>query len=196
MQAYLYSMQVSCDPCCMVYIQAHNICVLSHKLCRVQEHAHLRNTVERIAEYKPSVLLVEKSVARYAQELLLKKGISLVLNVKRSSLLRLARCTEAQVSCHQMQTCHCIALFNTHATESHFVKLLIARFDFWKLLMFLLPGTQIIPPLTDVMSIVSIPKLSGFWSCRWHHLLKTLTTIVLLSARSLRWRCCNLQRQG
>lgn len=64
----------------------------------VQEHAHLRNTVERIAEYKPSVLLVEKSVARYAQELLLKKGISLVLNVKRSSLLRLARCTESQVS--------------------------------------------------------------------------------------------------
>ena len=64
----------------------------------VQEHEHLRITVERIADYKPDVLLVEKSVARYAQELLLQKGISVVLNVKRTLLNRLARCTQAQVS--------------------------------------------------------------------------------------------------
>ena len=63
----------------------------------MQEHEHLRITVERVADYKPDVLLVEKSVARYAQELLLQKGISVVLNVKRSLLNRLARCTEAQV---------------------------------------------------------------------------------------------------
>ena len=63
----------------------------------LQEHEHLRITVERVADYKPDVLLVEKSVARYAQELLLQKGISLVLNVKRALLNRLARCTEAQV---------------------------------------------------------------------------------------------------
>lgn len=54
--------------------------------------------MERVADYKPDVLLVEKSVARYAQELLLQKGISVVLNVKRSLLNRLARCTEAQAS--------------------------------------------------------------------------------------------------
>ena len=54
--------------------------------------------MERIADYKPDVLLVEKSVARYAQELLLQKGISVVLNVKRSLLNRLARCTQAQVN--------------------------------------------------------------------------------------------------
>ena len=64
----------------------------------LQEHEHLRITVERIADYKPDVLLVEKSVARYAQELLLQKGISVVLNVKRSLLNRLARCTQAQVN--------------------------------------------------------------------------------------------------
>ncbi len=64
----------------------------------MQEHEHLRITVERVADYKPDVLLVEKSVARYAQELLLQKGISVVLNVKRSLLNRLARCTEAQVN--------------------------------------------------------------------------------------------------
>lgn len=71
-------------------------CVKSQAWC-VQEHEHLRITVERVADYKPDVLLVEKSVARYAQELLLQKGISVVLNVKRSLLNRLARCTEAQV---------------------------------------------------------------------------------------------------
>ena len=64
----------------------------------LQEHEHLRITVERIADYKPDVLLVEKSVARYAQKLLLQKGISVVLNVKRSLLNRLARCTQAQVN--------------------------------------------------------------------------------------------------
>ena len=66
----------------------------------LQEHEHLRITVERVADYKPDVLLVEKSVARYAQELLLQKGISVVLNVKRPLLNRLARCTEAQVTTH------------------------------------------------------------------------------------------------
>ncbi|KAL3149135.1 hypothetical protein ABBQ32_001972 [Trebouxia sp. C0010 RCD-2024] len=75
-----------------------------------QEHEHLRITVERVADYKPDVLLVEKSVARYAQELLLQKGISVVLNVKRSLLNRLARCTEAQVaSSVEDLNNHCIA---------------------------------------------------------------------------------------
>lgn len=74
----------------------------------MQEHEHLRITVERVADYKPDVLLVEKSVARYAQELLLQKGISVVLNVKRSLLNRLARCTEAQVN-HFHHTDHTLA---------------------------------------------------------------------------------------
>lgn len=71
----------------------------------IQEHEHLRITVERVADYKPDVLLVEKSVARYAQELLLQKGISVVLNVKRSLLNRLARCTEAQVRMQAVGWC-------------------------------------------------------------------------------------------
>lgn len=61
-----------------------------------------------MADYKPDVLLVEKSVARYAQELLLQKGISVVLNVKRPLLNRLARCTEAQVN-HLRLTDHTLA---------------------------------------------------------------------------------------
>ncbi|KAK6147551.1 hypothetical protein DH2020_018463 [Rehmannia glutinosa] len=45
----------------------------------------------------PNILLVEKSVSRYAQEYLLAKNISLVLNIKRPLLERIARCTGAQI---------------------------------------------------------------------------------------------------
>ena len=62
-----------------------------------QETEHLRTAVERLAEMAPDVLLVEKSVARDAQDALLDRNISLALNVKRSVLDRLARCTGAQV---------------------------------------------------------------------------------------------------
>ncbi|KAK9819645.1 hypothetical protein WJX72_000689 [[Myrmecia] bisecta] len=63
-----------------------------------QEREHLRLAVERVAALKPQVLLVEKSVARYAQDALLHKGISLVLNVKPALLERIARCTGAQLA--------------------------------------------------------------------------------------------------
>jgi 1-phosphatidylinositol-3-phosphate 5-kinase len=62
-----------------------------------QEQENLRAAVERIASFSPDVLLVERGVARFAQELLLEKGIALVLNVKLSTLDRLARCTGGQV---------------------------------------------------------------------------------------------------
>lgn len=55
-------------------------------------------TVARIEAYHPNVLLVEKTVSRYAQDKLLEKDISVVLNVKRPLLERIARCTGAQVS--------------------------------------------------------------------------------------------------
>eukprot|EP00850_Spirogloea_muscicola_P003685 SM000015S01185 [mRNA] locus=s15:293391:303876:+ [translate_table: standard] len=61
------------------------------------ERDHLNMTVARIEEHQPSVLLVEKTVSRFAQERLLKKEITLVLNVKMSLLQRIARCTGAQV---------------------------------------------------------------------------------------------------
>jgi 1-phosphatidylinositol-3-phosphate 5-kinase len=62
-----------------------------------QEMDHLKMAVEKIAVHKPNVLLVEKSVSRYAQEYLLAKDISLVLNIKRPLLERIARCTGAQI---------------------------------------------------------------------------------------------------
>ena len=53
--------------------------------------------VAKIDSHQPDVLLVEKSVSRYAQEYLLAKDISLVLNIKRPLLERIARCTGAQI---------------------------------------------------------------------------------------------------
>ena len=63
----------------------------------LQEREHLRQAVDKLARLAPDVLLVERSVARDAQDALLQRNISLALNVKRSMLDRLARCTGAQV---------------------------------------------------------------------------------------------------
>src|SRR5436190_9240899 len=63
----------------------------------VQEKEYLKNAVLKIEAQRPHVLLVEKSVPLYAQELL-AKDISLVLNVKRSLLERISRCTGAQIA--------------------------------------------------------------------------------------------------
>jgi 1-phosphatidylinositol-3-phosphate 5-kinase len=54
--------------------------------------------ISKIEALRPNVLLVEKSVSSYAQDHLLAKEISLVLNVKRSLLERIARCTGAHIT--------------------------------------------------------------------------------------------------
>jgi 1-phosphatidylinositol-3-phosphate 5-kinase len=64
----------------------------------MQEKEHLRTIVGKIESRRPNVLLVERSVSSYAQELLMEKGISLVLNVKRPLLERISRCTGAQIA--------------------------------------------------------------------------------------------------
>ncbi|XP_052881581.1 putative 1-phosphatidylinositol-3-phosphate 5-kinase FAB1C isoform X7 [Gossypium arboreum] len=62
-----------------------------------QENDHLKMIIAKIEALHPNVLLVEKSVSSYAQEYLLEKEISLVLNVKRPLLERIARCSGALV---------------------------------------------------------------------------------------------------
>ncbi|CAN1136142.1 1-phosphatidylinositol-3-phosphate 5-kinase FAB1B [Linum perenne] len=62
-----------------------------------QEMDHLKMAVAKIEAHHPNVLLVEKSVSRCAQECLLAKDISLVLNIKKPLLDRVARCTGAQI---------------------------------------------------------------------------------------------------
>nr|GME19601.1 1-phosphatidylinositol-3-phosphate 5-kinase FAB1B-like [Ipomoea batatas] len=62
-----------------------------------QEKDHLMMAVAKIDAHHPNILLVEKTVSRFAQECLLAKDISLVLNVKRPLLQRIARCTGANI---------------------------------------------------------------------------------------------------
>ncbi|KAK3025142.1 hypothetical protein RJ639_043924 [Escallonia herrerae] len=62
-----------------------------------QEMDHLKMAVAKIDAHNPDVLLVEKSVSRHAQEYLLAKDISLVLNIKKPLLERIARCTGSQI---------------------------------------------------------------------------------------------------
>ncbi|OEL13825.1 putative 1-phosphatidylinositol-3-phosphate 5-kinase FAB1C [Dichanthelium oligosanthes] len=62
-----------------------------------QEKEHLKMVVGKIESRRPNVVLVEKSVSSSAQELF-AKDISLVLNVKRTLLDRISRCTGAQIA--------------------------------------------------------------------------------------------------
>lgn len=63
-----------------------------------QEIEHLKVLLSKIEAHRPNVLIVEKSVSSYAQEYLLTKEISLVLNVKSKLLERIARCTGARIA--------------------------------------------------------------------------------------------------
>ncbi|KAK4430292.1 putative 1-phosphatidylinositol-3-phosphate 5-kinase FAB1C [Sesamum alatum] len=63
-----------------------------------QENDHLKTIVSKIEAHRPNVLLVEKSVSSFALEHLLAKEISLVLNVKRPLLERIARCSGASIT--------------------------------------------------------------------------------------------------
>ncbi|XP_033114727.1 1-phosphatidylinositol 3-phosphate 5-kinase-like [Anneissia japonica] len=63
----------------------------------LQEHEYLKNYVHKIATLQPTVLVVEKSVARLAQDFLLNCDITVVLNVKPSVVERIGRFTEGDL---------------------------------------------------------------------------------------------------
>ncbi|CAE5963743.1 unnamed protein product [Arabidopsis arenosa] len=89
-----------------------------------QENEHMKAIIAKIESLRPNVLLVEKSASSYAQQYLLEKEISLVLNVKRSLLDRIARCTGA-VLCPSLDTIstarlgHCELFRTEKVLEQH-----------------------------------------------------------------------------
>ncbi|CAH2066674.1 unnamed protein product [Thlaspi arvense] len=89
-----------------------------------QENNHLKAIIAKIESLRPNVLLVEKSVSSYAQQYLLEKEISLVLNVKRSLLDQIARCTGA-VLCPSVDSIptarlgHCEVFRTERVVEQH-----------------------------------------------------------------------------
>ncbi|KHG15460.1 1-phosphatidylinositol-3-phosphate 5-kinase FAB1 [Gossypium arboreum] len=78
-------------------VEKPRLMILGGALEYQREMDHLKMAVAKIHAHKPNILLVEKSVSRFAQEYLLEKNISLVLNIKRPLLERIARCTGAQI---------------------------------------------------------------------------------------------------
>ena len=62
-----------------------------------QEREHLRLSVARILQFRPTLIFVEKTVARNAQELLLQAGVTLVLKVKPSLMDHISRLTGSHI---------------------------------------------------------------------------------------------------
>jgi len=63
----------------------------------LQEYAFLQNFVKRVLALKPNVILVEKNVARVAQDMLLAGGVTLVHNIKPAMMENISRCTGADI---------------------------------------------------------------------------------------------------
>ncbi|KAL6074599.1 hypothetical protein STEG23_028664, partial [Scotinomys teguina] len=72
----------------------------------LQEREFLKNYVQRIVDVRPTLVLVEKTVSRIAQDMLLEHGITLVINVKSQVLERISRMTQGDlvVSMDQLLT--------------------------------------------------------------------------------------------
>ena len=70
-----------------------------------QESDYLRLQVEKIAALRPDVVLISSAVSGKAQELLFKKGISVVQHVKMANMERLSRQLQCRIlkSTHQIQ---------------------------------------------------------------------------------------------
>ncbi|XP_071072260.1 1-phosphatidylinositol 3-phosphate 5-kinase isoform X5 [Dasypus novemcinctus] len=63
----------------------------------LQEREFLKNYVQRIVDVRPTLVLVEKTVSRIAQDMLLEHGITLVINVKSQVLDRISRMTQGDL---------------------------------------------------------------------------------------------------
>jgi hypothetical protein len=62
-----------------------------------QEQLYLKNLVSKISGMKPSLVVVEKTVSRIAQDFLLQEGLTLILNLKPKSIDLIHRFTAAEV---------------------------------------------------------------------------------------------------
>ncbi|KAK6165394.1 hypothetical protein SNE40_022328 [Patella caerulea] len=63
----------------------------------LQEKEFLRNSVSKIVQVSPNILVVEKTVSRLAQDFLLEAGITLIFNVKPRVMERLSRFTQTDI---------------------------------------------------------------------------------------------------
>ncbi len=63
----------------------------------LQEQEYLKNLVDRVKVFRPDIILVQKSVARFALEMFHHYRMVVVVNVKPSVMARVARSTQADL---------------------------------------------------------------------------------------------------
>jgi len=71
--------------------------MISLESLTMQEEEYIKNVTQKLLQSKPNLVLVEKTVSRLAQDIFLREGVSLALNVKYRVLERLERLTGAKI---------------------------------------------------------------------------------------------------
>ncbi|XP_026127648.1 1-phosphatidylinositol 3-phosphate 5-kinase-like isoform X1 [Carassius auratus] len=97
MNPYIKNPKILLLKCSIEYLYREETKFTSIDPIVLQEHEFLKNYVQRIADVRPNLVLVEKTVSRIAQDMLLEHGISLVINVKPQVLDRVSRMTQGDL---------------------------------------------------------------------------------------------------
>eukprot|EP00051_Salpingoeca_urceolata_P003337 m.57058 g.57058 ORF g.57058 m.57058 type:complete len:1849 (+) comp12693_c0_seq1:1027-6573(+) len=69
----------------------------SLEMLMMQEEEFLKKSVQKIVLWRPDIVMVERTVSRVAQDMILKEGLALMLNVKPTVMNYVARLTQADV---------------------------------------------------------------------------------------------------
>ncbi|XP_068602699.1 LOW QUALITY PROTEIN: 1-phosphatidylinositol 3-phosphate 5-kinase-like [Brachionichthys hirsutus] len=97
MSSYIKNPKILLLKCSIEYLYREETKFTSIDPIVLQEREFLKNYVQRIVDVRPNLVLVEKTVSRIAQEMLLEHGITLVINVKPQVLDRVSRVTQGDL---------------------------------------------------------------------------------------------------
>ncbi|XP_076602261.1 1-phosphatidylinositol 3-phosphate 5-kinase isoform X1 [Chaetodon auriga] len=97
MNPYIKNPKILLLKCSIEYLYREETKFTSIDPIVLQEREFLKNYVQRIVDVRPNLVLVEKTVSRIAQDMLLEHGITLVINVKPQVLDRVSRMTQGDL---------------------------------------------------------------------------------------------------
>ncbi|MED6249679.1 hypothetical protein ATANTOWER_018044, partial [Ataeniobius toweri] len=97
MNSYIKNPKILLLKCSIEYLYREETKFTCIEPIVLQEREFLKNYVQRIVDVRPNLVLVEKTVSRIAQDMLLEHGITLVINVKSQVLDRVSRMTQGDL---------------------------------------------------------------------------------------------------
>ncbi|XP_029688466.1 1-phosphatidylinositol 3-phosphate 5-kinase isoform X7 [Takifugu rubripes] len=97
MNPYIKNPKILLLKCSIEYLYREETKFTSIDPIVLQEREFLKNYVQRIVDVRPTLVLVEKTVSRIAQDMLLEHGITLVINVKPQVLDRVSCVTQGDL---------------------------------------------------------------------------------------------------